>query len=106
VIARLHDGLHVGAARLGHGITLGLHVRRVRAPIQIGDAGLQVGVVDHQPSPHLHVAAGRRLRGDPDAVDDEIAGHGTGEVEALADGAGGGEQVVGLPEIEGNGHGA
>ncbi|MFC8585479.1 hypothetical protein ACFUGD_13155 [Streptomyces sp. NPDC057217] len=45
--------------------------------------------------PALPVAAGGGLDGEVDALLQERAGHGPGEVEPVADGAGGGEQGVG-----------
>jgi hypothetical protein len=75
-------------------------VRRVRAPVHVGQRGALVGVVDHQPTPPLHVAPGGCLRGNSDAVEHDVAGDGPAEIEALAHRPRGREQVIDLLEVE------
>ena len=55
----------------------------------------QLRVGDDHPVPALAVAAGGRLQRDLQALLHQLERHGPGQVEALADRAGGGEQLVG-----------
>ena len=72
--------------------------------VQVGDRLLLGFGRDHEPSPPLPVAAARRLRGDAEAVEDDLSFHRAGEIEALAHRPRGREQPVGLCEIELLGH--
>ena len=96
----------VVAPGLLHALLLHVDVGRVAAPVQLGDARLLSGVVDDDPSPTLDVRSDGRLRRDADAVEDQLTGHGPGEVEALAHRPCGGEQLVGLRQVERSPHGS
>ena len=59
-----------------------------------------LGVVDDQPAPLLRVAGRRGLHGEAQALEHEVAGDGPIEIEAPPHGTCGGQQAVGLDEVE------
>src|SRR5438132_777921 len=81
---RVHDlGHDLGApGRLG-GLAVGGHVGVVAALVQRSQPLPRVQVVDDEPAPGLAVAAARCLQGDVEALEHDVAGHGTLEVEPL-----------------------
>ena len=64
------------------------------AAVDLCDRGPLVGIGDHQPAPVLCVACRGRLHRQPDAFEDDIGIDRSGQVEALAHRACGGEQFV------------
>ena len=63
--------------------------------VDVGEALLLLGVGHHDPLPSLAVRSGRRLERDLQALLDHLTLDRGVEVEALAHGAGGGEDFVG-----------
>ena len=94
---RVDDAL---LASVGIHALVGGEVGPADGGVGLGDGGLQIGVVDHHPSVALAVAAHRCVAGDVDALQEELAWHRPGEVEALAHLLGGGEQVVSGREVD------
>src|SRR4029453_14746522 len=93
-----------GLEPVGAGVVVG--VRRVlgrRGAVEgeevvavvLGDGRLDLGVGDHHPVVGLHVGAGGGLDAAVDAPRDGVALDGPLEVQALADGPGRGEHLVG-----------
>src|SRR5215471_11903670 len=66
-----------------------------RFAVALADELALLSVGDDHPVPLLSIGAGRRLGGKLDTFDDELARHGTGEVESAANRAGSGEQFFG-----------
>ena len=83
---------------------VGGQVRTADRLVRLGDGGLELRVVDHEPPVALLVAAHRRVAGDVDALQQQLPRHRPGEVEALAHLLGGGEEVIGGGEVD-VGHG-
>jgi hypothetical protein len=100
VVGAGDDPGHTPPPDLLHELALLFDVRRVRPPVQVGEAGLAHGLVDGEPPPPLHVAAGRGLRRNLHALADQRPRHRPVEVEAPAHGARRRQQLVGLGEIE------
>jgi len=63
--------------------------------VEVGQAAAELRVGHHHEVPPLAVAAGRRLAGEPYALPDHLGFDRPGQVEASADGPGGGQQFVG-----------
>jgi hypothetical protein len=97
VVGRLDH--EVGA--LGAGVALGVrgtghaavHVEVLR--VDVGERLLLRSVLHHHPVPSLTVGAGGGLQGEFEALLDDLALHGALEVQALADGTGGREDLIG-----------
>ena len=109
VVAQVHRRRRHRVPPLGAGVALDVAAaaRLVGVEdraVQLGDAGLGVRVVDGDPLPGLAVRSRRGLEGDLDALLDDLPGHRPLEVEPLAHGPGGREQLVGR-ERQQFGHG-
>ena len=70
--------------------------------VEVGQGSLGVGVADDQPATAGLVPSGRSLLGEVDAVQEQLLGDLPLEVQATADGPGGGQQAVGLADGEGH----
>jgi hypothetical protein len=73
----------------------------ITVPVDAGDGRLDSRVAYHDPVPVLLEAARGCLQGDLDALLDKLSWHGTVEVQPLAHGARGGQQLIGS---KGQGH--
>ena len=79
---------------------VGGEVRPADVGEPLGDAGLDVRVVDDEPAVPFEVATHRRVTGDLDARQQVLVRDGPGQVEPFADLLGRGHQSVDLVEIE------
>ena len=100
VLGRAEDGVHVGDAARLDVVVVGLEVRTGGAVVELGQLRPLVLIGDDDPAPVLHVAAGRRLAGDADALLDHVEVDRRRQVEALAHRPRRREQLVGLGEVE------
>ena len=100
VFGRAHHPLLLGVTRCFAGDDVPRRhrhrpIHRESLAIEVGNRHLLRRVVDHDEVPSLGVRAARRLGGEVDALVDQLARDETVEVEPLAYGAGGGEELVG-----------
>ena len=100
VVGAGHDPVGVLPSGRGHGGALLGHVGRVRPGVEPGQPGLELGLVDEEPTPPLDVPARRRLDGHAEALEHQVGRDRAGQVEALAHGSGRGQQAVGRGQVD------